>query len=119
MKIKINYVSDAGILKDERLVLEAIGDDDIGSYIIADSTYTSGTTISNKLRHTYWIPDKQVSKGDIIVIYTKKGQNKSRPNDAGGETHFFYWGLERTVWNMGHDVATIFKIAEWEWKKVE
>lgn len=119
MKIIIKYVSDAGNLEDERLVLEAIGADDIGSYIIADSTYNENDTVSNKLRHTFWIPDKQVSKGDYIVIYTKSGKNKSKAKKDGTETHFFYWGLERTVWNIGNDVATIFRIADWNYKKVK
>lgn len=119
MKIQIKYVKDAGDLDNERLILEALDDEEIGSYIVADTTYEGNETISNKLRNVFWIPDKEVSKGDLIVIYTKSGNDKSKKNKSGTYTHFFYWGLDRTIWNVGNDAATIFKIRDWVMKAVQ
>lgn len=117
MNIQIKYVKDAGILSKERIILKTLRDDNIGDYIIADTTYKSGGEVSNKLRHMFWIPDKKVKKDDLIVIYTKTGNDKSVQNESGNQTHFFYWGLEETIWNKNEDNAIIFHIDQWDIKK--
>lgn len=118
MNLQIVLVRDAGDLKNERLVLKAENDGDIGNYIVADTTYTSESSVSNRLRHVFWIPDKEVTSGDLVVIYTKYGTPKTKKNKSGNSTHFFYWGLERTVWNKEEDVAALFELSEWDFKRV-
>ena len=119
MKLAIKYVKDPGDLRNERVILKAIDNENIGSYLISDTTYEGDNEVSNKLRHVFWIPDQEVSKDDLIVIYTKEGKDKSKKNESGRSTHFFYWGLKRTVWNVDQDAVTLFSIAEWDLKKVE
>lgn len=118
MKIKIKYVKNAGDIKNERLVLEAIENVEIGRYIIADTTYLKEGSVSNLLRHVYWLPDQVVSAGDIIVVYTKEGYNSSKRNKLGNNSYFYYWGLERTIWNKNGDSAIILEINDWNAKKV-
>ncbi len=113
MNIKIKYVKDAGNIKKERLVLEVKINDDIGNFIVADSTYLGDGNVSNKLRHTFWVPDKDVSSGDLVIIYTKGGSNKTKENKDGTESHFFYWGLENTVWNQDGDSALLIEVKNW------
>ena len=110
MKIIIKYVKDAGDLDNERVVLKALDSLNIGSYLIADTTYEGENEVSDRLRHVFWLPDKQVSEEDLIVIYTKKGNDKTRLGKSGNKIHFFYWGLSRTVWNKEEDAVTLFSI---------
>ena len=117
MKLQIVYVKDNGDLGNERIVLKVLGDTNVGSYIIADTTYYSDERISNDLRHVFWIPDKDVEQGDLIVVYTKSGKDKTVENKTGNSTHFFYWGLERTVWNKDGDAAVLFSLDDWIFKK--
>jgi hypothetical protein len=117
MKLEIRFVKDHGDLKNERIVLKTLGDINVGTYMISDTTYHSDESISNELRHVFWIPDKDVKQGDLIVVYTKSGKNKTVENESGNSTHFFYWGLERTIWNKNGDAAVLFSLSDWSFKK--
>ncbi|EHR1282473.1 hypothetical protein KS874_004646 [Vibrio parahaemolyticus] len=118
MKLKIEYVTDHGELKDERIVLRAVEDVNVGEFMIADTTYQGSDSVSNKLRHTFWVPDKDVDKGDLVVIYTKSGTDSEKENKSGSKTHFFYWGLAKTVWNKNSDAALLIEIRDWAHKSV-
>lgn len=118
MKILINYVKDAGDLSNERVVLKVLDNINIGNYLIAETTYVAEGEVSEELRYVFWLPDKQVSKGDLVVVYTKEGNNKARKNKSGNKTHFFYWGLDRTVWKKEDDAVTLFLIENWTMKRV-
>ncbi len=117
MNIKIKQIVDHGH-NDERIVLSVVEDDDIGRYLIMDSTYTSSQNISNKLRHTYWFPDKKVKAGDLIILYTKHGKQSQKANKNGTTSHFFYWDLKNNVWNDDGDAAVLFYASEWTVHKV-
>lgn len=119
MKLEIVSVKGAGKLQEERLVLRAIADTDIGQYLVADTTYQGEGQVSNRLRHIFWLPDKEVSARDLVVLYTKTGKDKSRQNDSGNRTHFIYWDLGRTIWNSEEDAATLFHISDWDLKQVK
>jgi len=118
MKLAIRYVRDHGVKKDERIILKALDNIDIGSYMLADTTYISDAEVSNKLRHTFWLPDQEVKKDDLIVIYTKEGRDSVKANKSGSKTYFFYWGINRTVWNVDEDAAALFLVGDWSSKKV-
>jgi hypothetical protein len=113
MDLEIRRVVDKGNLDKERIVIYAKGDAEIGEYILFDTTFKGDGTVSNKLRHTFWIPDQEVNAGDLIVIYTKKGMNKFKENENGSKTYFLYWGLNETVWNQNEDCAVLVKIDQW------
>lgn len=118
MKLAIRYVKDHGVKDDERIILKALDNVDVGSYMLADTTYISDGEISNKLRHTFWIPDQEVEKDDLVVIYTKEGKNSVKSNKSGSKTYFFYWGLNKTVWNINEDAAALFLVGDWSSQKV-
>jgi hypothetical protein len=119
MNVKIREVRDGGKLEKERVVLEVVAEDDIGYFLVCDSTYTADGKLSNKLRHIYWFPDKKVSPGDLVVLYTKGGQQSQKPFDIGvGTTHFFYWGLKETVWNKDGDCVVVLDCRLWTSKGV-
>lgn len=117
MKAKIRRIIDHGH-NDERVVLDITDDTDIGEFLILDTTYTSQGKVSNKVRHPYWFPDKNVKKGDVVVLYTKKGSSSSQGNSNGSTNHFFYWGLDNNVWNNDGDCALLLHIDKWEPHKV-
>lgn len=117
MKLQVKHVKDHGIKSKERIILKALDDIDVGNYLIADNTYYGNGEVSSKVRHTFWMPDKQVSKGDLVVVYTKNGKESTKQNESN-RTHFFYWGLKRTIWNQEEDAAVIFNISDWSSKQV-
>ena len=115
--MKILYVKNAGDDTKERIILEVQNDCDIGTYILFDTTY-EGEYISDKVRHSFWLPNKKVKAGDKIIIYTKQGEEKHKINNSGNNSYFFYWGLDITVWNKEEDCAVLIKIDDYLVKKV-
>ncbi len=118
MSIEIRHVRDAGELSKERVVLRVTADDDIGRYILFDTTYYDDGTVSNAIRHSLWFPDKSVKSGDLVVAYTKVGTNSEKKNENGSTSHFFYMGLGRTIWNESSDGVVLVEAKTWQVKKV-
>lgn len=118
MSIEIRYVRDPGELSKERVILRVTADDDIGRYILFDTTYYDDGTVSNAIRHSLWFPDKSVKGGDLVIAYTKAGTNSERKNENGSISHFFYMGLGRTIWNESSDGVVLVEAKTWQVKKV-
>jgi len=119
MKIEISSIHNAGNHTEEYVSLKVLQDCDAGRFILADTTYTSDGKVSSKLRHVYWLPDKDVKKGDFIWIHTKSGANTKNENRAGTTTFHFYWGLSVSVWNDEGDCGALFHYDDWMTKSVK
>lgn len=118
MDIKINYIKDAGIVKKERLVLKILKDCNIGYYIVVYTYYIDKNdgSISANVLNSFWFPDKRVIAGDLVILYTKKGEESEKKNKDGSTSHFFYWGLDKTIWNEEDDCAVLIEIEDWTTK---
>lgn len=115
MKVQIKSIVVSG-LDEERVTLEILNDCDIGHYFILDSTYTDNGKVSNKVRHTYWFPDKTVKTGDFVWLYTKEGKQTEHKNTSNTTTHVFYWGLKSQLWNDKKDCAILVEANAWQYK---
>lgn len=62
MQVKIDKIENHG-KEGEKIVLEVLEDTNLGDFLILDTTYSSSGKISNKVRHPYWFPNKEVKKG--------------------------------------------------------
>ena len=119
MKVKILSVHNHGNYEHEHVYMEVLQDCDIGEFMLADSTYTSDDRISNKVRHTYWFPDRQVKKGEYVSLWTGVGENIQTKSSQGNTIHRFYWGLKTSVWNDEGDCALLYHIDDWSHKKAK
>jgi len=118
MKIKIDSVIDHGTLNSERVMISVLENTDLKYFIIADTTYSDATYISNKLRHMYWSKPLPVKAGDKVELYTKSGRNSEENIGNGNKKHIIYWGLGNPIWNNDGDAAILFSIDEWATTKV-
>ncbi|HGG8853247.1 TPA: hypothetical protein ACJJ1B_004351 [Enterobacter roggenkampii] len=118
MTIEIKYAKDVGNIEKERLVLKATSDDEIGNYVLFDTTYLEDGRVSNEMRHSLWFPDREVKENDLIVVYTKAGKDSKLENKNGTSSHFFYMGLGNSIWNKNGDCAVIMKISSWDNKLI-
>lgn len=118
MTIEIQHVKDAGNLNKERIVLKVTASDDIGRYILFDTTYYDNGTVSNEIRHSLWFPNKEVNSGDLVIAYTKNGKDSQTENSNGTVSHFFYMGIGSTIWNKSGDGAVLIEAKTWQVKKV-
>ena len=69
--------------------------------------------------NAYWFPYKEVSAGDLIIIYTKSGKESEKRLEKGGTSHFFYWGLDFPIWQTMDVAPVILYAPEWESKSPE
>lgn len=113
MKVKIVGVHNHGDFKKEYVLLRVLEDCDIGEHMLADNTYTQDGIVSNKVRHTYWFPDKEVKKGELVSVWTRKGSDTEAKNDNDTTIHRFFWGLSEAIWNDDGDCALLFHIDSW------
>src|SRR4051812_35044129 len=98
MRLKLSKIEDSGILEKERVVFRVLTSGAIGNYLIS-KTEKNGEGISAKISGTFWLPDKEVKKDDLVVIYSKAGINTSSTNIKGNTSHFFYWGQLAPLFN--------------------
>jgi hypothetical protein len=119
MKLQIISVHNHGDFKKEYVLLKVLEDCDVGNYVLADSTYTADGKVSNKVRHTFWFPDKEVKKGDLLSVWTGTGTNTSTKTDSGSPIHRFYWNLKTAVWNDDGDCAVLLELNTWQFFKTK
>jgi len=116
MNLRIKEVKDKGDLENERLVLSVSKDDNTLGYVVMDTTFDEEGDVSNKGRHAYKFPEKEVSAGDLVVLYTRAKPNgrsaEKVAKDGKTKTHFFYWSRETTVWNQDGDRCTLLYIVD-------
>lgn len=116
MKVEIRAIRESGVTNKERLVLKVMHDDDIGYYAVFNTALTEEGQVSNSVRHAYWFPDKKVSAGDLVVLYTKSGVQTETKNENGTTSHFFYWGLDKNIWHKKRSSAVLLHIDNWKSK---
>lgn len=119
MKLKLISISNHGDYNKEFVDLLATSDCQIGEHILADTTYKNENTVSNKLRHTYWFPNKEIKSGEYVRIFTGSGSAGTVISPNGSTIHKLYWGLKTAVWNDEGDSAVLMQIAEWKAHKVK
>ena len=113
MNLEIVGIRNPGELERERIVVRAVGDTDIGDYLML-RTRTNGDVVrAGRARDCYWFRDKRVRAGDLVVLYSKSGTPREKQNDDDSLTHFFYWGLSEPCWSHEHSAAVLVRLREW------
>lgn len=114
MDLKIKQAKDTGNVEKERVILEVKADTDIGKYIFVKTEELTETTMASDLLHPFWLPDKQVKKGDLVVIYTKKGTAREKVSASAKTSHFLYLGQSTPLWTNKKDIALLLHLDEME-----
>lgn len=117
MNIKISDIKDYGNLEKERIVLNVLSDTDLGKYIIALTEELPDNLISSSIRDAYWLPDQSLKTGDMVVVYTKKGNRSSRKNEDGTTTYFLYWGQNEPLGRNQNNGVVLFQAA-WTYRRI-
>ncbi|MEX3022537.1 hypothetical protein AB4K05_23450 [Kluyvera sp. STS39-E] len=113
MKFKIGGLKEPGNLDKERVVIQILEDGNVGKLMVATTTQQAEDRVSSKINNPYWIPDQDVVKGDLIIIYTKDGKKNSRKNEDGSSSYFFYIGMEQPLYTESNETAVVFDISNW------
>ncbi len=113
MQLELKNFADAGVLDKERLIIRVLADINIGSYVVLRSKKSdSGKPISGT-KDAYWFPDVAVNRGDLIVLYTKRGTSSKKPLD-GRDAHFYYWSQSSPFWGADkNNTAVLLDVESW------
>jgi hypothetical protein len=105
--IKIQNSSELG---EEYILLEATAEQNsLDGYAIVDKTFAQSGNLSNKFRHIYRFPAKQIPKGELVSLRTGKGKDEVVKNEHGKIVHRFYWNANECVWNDSGDEVILIK----------
>lgn len=104
--------------KNEYVVLKANRDLNTQFVMLSDTTYSSPTHISNKLRHVFWLPDLELFAGDHMVIWTGVGTSGFDLSGIaslvrGQRWYHHHLNLGGSIWNDEKDRATLFFLQQW------
>ena len=113
MHIAIDYIKDSGNLDKERIVFAVKNDEQLGKYLIAESVLLENARFSAKIKNIFWFPDQELKQGDVVVLYTKTGENNMNKNEDGSTTYFYYWGLSEPHLNDNKPCVVLFE-ASWD-----
>ena len=118
MSLEVNNIKNRGEIDDERVVFKVLLDCDLGMYITFKSTDTeSGDGISSHVEYPFWFPDEDIKANDLVVLYTKQGQQSHKLNKDGTHTHFYYRGLNKAIFNKKAERALLMLIKTWSVSK--
>jgi hypothetical protein len=118
MNLLIRSAKDSGDFDKERLVLYADSDFDIGKFILLRTLFFADGGVSSSATDFLWLPDVEADAGDLVVVYTKSGENYSRENKDNGKTHFIYWDKLAPMWADDDYGPVIIEIKDWNKKRV-
>ena len=113
MNIAIDYIKDSGNLDKERIVFAVKNDEQLGKYLIAESVLLENSRFSARIKNVFWFPDQELKQGDVVVLYTKSGNNNINKNEDGSTTYFYYWGLSEPHLINNKPCVVLFE-ASWD-----
>lgn len=115
MKLEIRDIKEKGT-DEERLVLAATEDCDIGKYFAFLTKKNAQNIVFTNIKNPYWFPDKLVKKGDLVILYSKKGTDSSKENKDGSSSHFYYRNLVSPIFIENY-FALIVEANTWQVEK--
>ena len=114
MTAEITGVKGAGDFQRERVVLRAKTNTDIGQTVVLCAPADGENIFPKAMEFAFWFPDNSVKKGDIIVLYTKSGEDRIKANANGTKSYFYYWGLTSPIWKEDENAAVVLQIRGWK-----
>lgn len=116
MNLEIRSFADAGEPSQERIILKALTDLDVGEFAVFRSGVTVEGSPTPGRKSAYWFPDQTVKANDLVVLYTKKGTRSTKPLDDGHTAYFFYWGKAEALWGNSQFGAVVLEVLDWKFR---
>lgn len=112
MEIKISSIGDKGNLTNERIGFVALKNCQLKYYVVFKTNKTQNG-FENKSDASFWFLPQEVKENDQIVLYTKKGQNSVIENSNGTKTFFFFWGLNKPIFENENNKIVLINATTW------
>ena len=99
--------------QNERVVLFANEDCEIGLYFLLLTRRSGTDEITNEIEFPFWLPNRKVKKGDLVIIYTKEGNKGYKSNEDGSNSYFYYRGIPKPILNDDR-IILLVEASAWE-----
>lgn len=113
MDLRLHAIREPGDLDRERVVLKAETDTDTGRHLLLSARSSNDRLLGGHVPNCYWFPDRHISAGDWVVLYSKRGSVKVRDNKSGSKSYFFYWGLDQPLWQDHELRPVLIRVGAW------
>ncbi|WP_157633640.1 hypothetical protein [Thioflavicoccus mobilis] len=113
MKLELKSIQDRGVSGKERIIMRALTNLDVGQFAVFETGFNKGG-VNTSTHDCFWFPDKEISEGDWVVLYTKQGIDKEKIQKSGATAHFFYWGKENAKWGSSARAPVVLQIDSWD-----
>jgi hypothetical protein len=113
MSLELRSIVGKGEISKERLTLRALTSCDVGDFIVLRTGH-DGEDVTTDARNAFWFPYQNVESGDLVVVYTKRGNRNFRSLTTGKTAHFFYLGLNETIWHVPKVAAVLLYAPTWQ-----
>jgi hypothetical protein len=121
-KLRLLKFKQAGTYQNERLILRAEVDLELGNFIFARSAREDSDktpAISADIADVIWLPDEKVKAGDFVLVYTCVGSVRTFQNKNGTMSHVVYLNKKKAIWTNGEQSAVLFELAGWDFITVK
>lgn len=117
MNLNVIEIKNKNNIQKERIVLKALANINIGNYIIFLTNKVDNENFEANPNHVFWFPNKEVTKGDLVVLYTKEGKASVKDiNEGNNKAYFFYKKLNKEYFTNDEKVAIVIEVSGWEGK---
>jgi hypothetical protein len=114
MKLTIQSIDGKGDLSQEAITLNVLGDTNMKHWLVAETTCTDGTHITNDVGPVFWKPEGRALKtGDTVIIRTRDDFDDVTVSSGGTTIHTLFWGLDHPIWTRRSDCAVLFSLDGW------
>ena len=97
---------------EERIILKVNEDCLLNFYFIFNTKKLPNDKISKSVKHPFWLPKKEVKKGDLVVIYSKIGTSSFKVNDDKTSSYFYYRNFESPIL-IDDEIVLVVELNTW------
>jgi hypothetical protein len=120
--LEIIKVADAGNLQKERVIMRMGESASLINFLLINSNSAGDSGQVRDLNdHVFWFPDKVVSQGDYVRLYTRAGEVSTQAAMYQGKPatfHNLFWRKKNPVWGGTSNAVVIFRVQTWVAQKV-
>jgi hypothetical protein len=114
MSLEFIQIFDRGDFEKERVAFRVTDITNLLGYIILNADkFVDRKTFYSSIPCAFMFPATEVVDGDTVVIYSKKGTDKKRPNANGKSTLFYYWNQDSPIWTSENKVVVVGHLDFW------
>lgn len=113
MRVRLVQIADRGIANQERVHLSVLQDATLAFYVVLATYFSPPDRVMPGTVAAYWFPTQLVKPGDQVVLFTGAGTPQSRREPNGTTTHFYYWGMSKTLFNHPNARAVLVEAENW------